>query len=172
MDPFSRTRGGAVRRRRASHQGCPRICVVRTRALQHATDLTAADIPREHTRHSFGAGSKTQFASPLIRRVRRPRRRSGYRKAFRSALRRHPRRYVAALPADETGWLAGARDTDVGKALALLHGKTSITWTLGELAEGVGVSRTVLAERFREFVGETPMAYLTRWRLQLARKCL
>jgi transcriptional regulator GlxA family with amidase domain len=82
------------------------------------------------------------------------------------------RRYVTALPPGETGWLAGSRDTDVGKALALLHGQTSHSWTLGELAEKVGVSRTILAERFREFVGETPMAYLTRWRLQLGAKML
>ena len=82
------------------------------------------------------------------------------------------RQYVAGLPPGETGWLAGARDTEVGKALALLHRETAHTWTLGKLAEGVGVSRTVLAERFREFVGETPMAYLTRWRLQLGAKML
>jgi AraC-like DNA-binding protein len=82
------------------------------------------------------------------------------------------RRYVATLSPGETGWLAGARDPDVGKALALLHQQPARAWTLAELAETVGVSRSVLAERFREFAGEPPMTYLTRWRLQLGARML
>jgi AraC-like DNA-binding protein len=76
------------------------------------------------------------------------------------------RRYVDLLPPDQTGWLAGARDPDVGNALALVHRQPSDPWTI-ELARRVGVSRSVLAERFRHFLGVPPMAYLTRWRLQL-----
>jgi AraC-like DNA-binding protein len=77
------------------------------------------------------------------------------------------RRYVDLLPADQTGWLAGARDPDVGNALALMHRQPSEAWTIAELARQVGVSRAVLAERFRHFLGVPPMAYLTRLRLQL-----
>jgi len=77
------------------------------------------------------------------------------------------RRYVDLLPAGQTGWLAGARDPDVGNALALMHRQPSDPWTIAELARHVGVSRAVLAERFRHFLGVPPMAYLTRWRLQL-----
>jgi len=71
------------------------------------------------------------------------------------------------LPAGQTGWLAGSRDPDVGRALALLHRHPAQPWTIAELARQTGVSRSVLAERFRHFLGEPPMSYLTRWRMQL-----
>ena len=77
------------------------------------------------------------------------------------------RAYVSHLPPEQTGWLAGARDNDVGKTLALMHEDPAYPWTLGELATEAGTSRSVLAERFRHYLGEPPMAYLTRWRLQL-----
>ncbi|MCC6714525.1 MAG: helix-turn-helix transcriptional regulator, partial [Gammaproteobacteria bacterium] len=41
-------------------------------------------------------------------------------------------------------------------------------WTLDELARQAGTSRSVLAERFQHFVGQPPMHYLTRWRMQVA----
>jgi AraC-like DNA-binding protein len=82
------------------------------------------------------------------------------------------RRYIAQLPHTQTGWLAGARDPDVGKALALLHKQPAHPWTIASLAEAVGLSRSVLAERFRHYLSDTPMGYLTRWRLQLAAQVL
>lgn len=82
------------------------------------------------------------------------------------------RRYIAQLPPTQTGWLAGVRDPDVGKALALLHRQPSHPWTIASLANEVGVSRSVLAERFRHYLSDTPMGYLTRWRLQLAAQVL
>ncbi len=82
------------------------------------------------------------------------------------------RRYVDLLPPGQTGWLAGARDPDVGNALALLHRQPSDPWTIAKLAKRVGVSRSVLAERFRHFLGVPPIAYLTRWRLQLGAQLL
>ena len=77
------------------------------------------------------------------------------------------RRYIAGLPPAQTGWLAGVRDPDVGKSLALLHRRPAHPWTIASLANEVGTSRSVLAERFRRYLSETPIAYLTRWRLQL-----
>jgi AraC-like DNA-binding protein len=77
------------------------------------------------------------------------------------------RRYITSLPPDRTGWLAGARDPAVGKALALLHQNPSHPWTVDDLARSVGLSRTRLAERFRHFLGMSPIAYLTEWRLKL-----
>jgi AraC-like DNA-binding protein len=82
------------------------------------------------------------------------------------------RRYIAQLPREQTGWLAGVRDLEVGKALALLHRKPAHPWTIAGLANEVGVSRSVLAERFRRYLSETPIAYLTRWRLQLGAQML
>lgn len=82
------------------------------------------------------------------------------------------RRYITSLPVDQTGWLAGARDPVVGHALALLHKEPAYDWTISDLARGVGLSRTRLAERFRHFLGESPMAYLAQWRLKLGAEIL
>src|SRR5688572_28967518 len=82
------------------------------------------------------------------------------------------RRYLAGLPATHTGWLAGLRDRVVGRALALLHERTAEAWTIETLARDVGLSRSALAERFTHFVGEPPMQYLARWRMQAAARLL
>jgi AraC-like DNA-binding protein len=81
-------------------------------------------------------------------------------------------RYMDELPAERTGWLAGARDPKVGRALALLHRDPARAWTLPDLARASGTSRTVLAERFSLLMGESPLAYLARWRLQLGARSL
>jgi AraC-like DNA-binding protein len=82
------------------------------------------------------------------------------------------RRYVSGLAEQETGWLAGARDPIVGKSLGLLHSRVAHPWTIADLAEQVGISRSGLVERFTRYLSEPPMAYLTRWRLQLAARSL
>jgi len=82
------------------------------------------------------------------------------------------RAYIAHLPSEQTGWLAGARDPEVGKTLALMHRNPAHPWTIASLAKEAGVSRSVLAERFRHYLNEPPMAYLTRWRLQLGEQML
>jgi AraC-like DNA-binding protein len=82
------------------------------------------------------------------------------------------RRYISDLPPGQTGWLAGTRDPGVGRALTLMHQRCADPWTIQDLAREAGLSRSVLAERFRHFLGESPMAYLTRWRLQLSARAL
>ena len=78
------------------------------------------------------------------------------------------RRYVAELPAENVGWFAGLRDEQVGRALQKLHQHPAQPWTLEELAKHVGMSRSMLAERFTHFVGVPPIQYLAQWRIQLA----
>lgn len=82
------------------------------------------------------------------------------------------RRYVSGLSEQQTGWLAGTRDPIVGKSLALLHSRFAHPWTIADLAEEVGISRSALVERFTRYLSEPPMAYLTRWRLQVAARSL
>lgn len=82
------------------------------------------------------------------------------------------RHYINALPPDQIGWLAGARDPIIGQALALLHKEPAEPWTISNLARRVGLSRTRLAERFRHLLGEPPMAYLAQWRLKLGAEIL
>ena len=78
------------------------------------------------------------------------------------------RRHLETLPPEQSGWLAGLRDPFVGKALSLMHGGPARNWTIEDLAREVGVSRSVLAERFSDLVGMPPMLYLARWRMQIA----
>ena len=82
------------------------------------------------------------------------------------------RRYVATLRGDEKGWLAGARDPAVGRALAAIHMEPAKSWTVASLAEAAGVSRSVLAARFNHFLEEPPLTYLTRWRMHLGARLL
>jgi AraC-like DNA-binding protein len=78
------------------------------------------------------------------------------------------RRYLDSLPPEQAGWLAGVRDPFVGKALSLLHGDPARDWTIEALAKDVGLSRSVLAERFTDLLGVPPMQYLAKWRMQIA----
>jgi AraC-like DNA-binding protein len=82
------------------------------------------------------------------------------------------RRYLEDLPAGQTGWLAGIRDEIVGRVLTLLHGRPGHPWTLDELAREAGSSRSSVAKRFAELVGQPPMQYLTQWRMQVAANLL
>lgn len=78
------------------------------------------------------------------------------------------RRYVTDLPPEQAGWLAGLRDPFVGKALSLMHATPQRGWTIETLAKDVGLSRSVLAERFTDLIGMPPMHYLAKWRMQIA----
>ena len=78
------------------------------------------------------------------------------------------RRYSESMPAEQTGWLAGLRDRFVGRALTLMHQKPGHAWTVDALASEAGLSRSALAQRFTELIGQPPMQYLTRWRLTVA----
>jgi AraC-like DNA-binding protein len=69
-------------------------------------------------------------------------------------------------------WLSALRDPIVAQTLALLHGRPGEQWTLASLAREVHVSRATLARRFAAAVGETPLAYLTGWRMELAARRL
>ena len=83
---------------------------------------------------------------------------------FVEAIRRH----AAQQPADRTNWLAGLRDPAVSRALAAIHAEPAERWTVDSLAREAGVSRSGLAARFTELIGQSPMHYLTQWRLRLA----
>lgn len=78
------------------------------------------------------------------------------------------RRYIDTLPPEEAGWLAGLRDPAVGRTIALIHSRYADALTLDALAREAGVSKTVLGDRFRALLGESPMQYCARWRMHVA----
>ncbi|MER6977478.1 AraC family transcriptional regulator [Streptomyces carpinensis] len=78
------------------------------------------------------------------------------------------RLHLAREPHAVSGWLAGLGDPVVAPALASLHRDPAHSWTVAELARAAGVSRSTLAARFKDTVGQGPLEYLTRWRIELA----
>jgi AraC-like DNA-binding protein len=82
------------------------------------------------------------------------------------------RRHLATASAESTGWLAALRDPLISRVLARLHAQPGHAWTLDTLSEGTGASRSKLAERFAQIVGQPPMQYLAGWRMQLATRLL
>jgi AraC-like DNA-binding protein len=77
--------------------------------------------------------------------------------------------HMRGLP---SAWLAGLGDELVGRVLTLLHARQGHPWTLEELAREANSSRTNVAKRFAELVGQPPMQYLTEWRMQVASNLL
>jgi AraC family transcriptional regulator, alkane utilization regulator len=82
------------------------------------------------------------------------------------------REYMHRLPDNQGGWLAAVNDACVGKSLRLMHTNPDHDWTVEELAREAAVSRSVLAQRFKELVGDAPMRYLANWRMQLAKQMM
>jgi AraC-like DNA-binding protein len=82
------------------------------------------------------------------------------------------RLYMRGLPQDASGWLAGLRDPVIGRALQALHAQPARHWSVGDLAAVAASSRSVIAARFAQMLGETPMHYLTRLRMSLAARQL
>lgn len=72
---------------------------------------------------------------------------------------------VASLP---PGWLRGVADPELAPALALMHGSPDRPWSVLSLARELGMSRSRFAARFQTVVGQSPLDYLTRWRMYLA----
>ena len=78
------------------------------------------------------------------------------------------RLYLAGRPNNGVGWFIALADPGIGAAITAMHQRPAHRWTLNELARKAGMSRSIFAQRFRDKVGETPIAYLTRWRMILA----
>src|ERR1700681_4161545 len=68
----------------------------------------------------------------------------------------------------ETGWLRAIFDPKIGAALKAMHERVENPWTVESLAGAAGMSRSAFALRFKELLGETPLEYLTNWRMYKA----
>jgi AraC-like DNA-binding protein len=82
------------------------------------------------------------------------------------------RAWLEGQPVSAGGWFGALRDPPIAKALSLIHEHPQKSWSVAGLARQVAQSRPTFARRFAELVGETPVAYLTRWRMCLATKLL
>ncbi|NUR27689.1 MAG: AraC family transcriptional regulator [Catenulispora sp.] len=86
----------------------------------------------------------------------------------------HILRWWADQDPPESGqaWLAALHDPQIAAAVTAMHREPHLPWTVDALADHVGVSRATLSRRFTSLVGEPPLAYLTRWRLEIAARRL
>ena len=78
------------------------------------------------------------------------------------------RAYLSRVPDDGGGFLGALRDPSTAAALSAMHDSAEAPWTVASLAKEVGLSRSVFAARFAQLVGEPPLGYLTRLRMQKA----
>ena len=76
--------------------------------------------------------------------------------------------HLTAASRDAVGWLYAISDPQLKKAIVSMQGNPAGAWSVKELAQEVGMSRSIFALRFKEKVGESPIEYLTRWRMLLA----
>jgi len=133
-----------------------------------------ASLPKMLVVHGMTGGWLSRFPQQVVEESRGDRVGSGTlltrlaELMFLEVLRYH----YEQLGPQHTGWLAALKDPLVGAALALMHEHPAQPWTIAKLAREIATSRTVLAVRFAELVGVTPVLYLTRWRLQLAAELL
>jgi AraC-like DNA-binding protein len=82
------------------------------------------------------------------------------------------RAWLRTDPEVSSSWLRALGDPVIAAALTALHADPARPWTIESLAGHVAVSRATLARRFPALVGDTPAAYLTRWRMDLAARAL
>jgi AraC-like DNA-binding protein len=82
------------------------------------------------------------------------------------------RGWLDAEPEGSPSWLTALRDPLVSEALSLMHAHPERPWTIDDLAGSTAVSRATLSRRFTSLVGDSPLAYLTRWRMDLAARWL
>ncbi len=75
---------------------------------------------------------------------------------------------LSDVDATGEGFISALADPVVASALQVLHERPNYEWTVNELAREVAVSRSTLASRFTDLVGESPIRYLTRWRMHQA----
>jgi AraC-like DNA-binding protein len=78
------------------------------------------------------------------------------------------RGHLASLPVNGSGWLGALADAQIGSALGHIHQNPEQDWTVQSLASKVAMSRSAFASRFMRLVGEPPLSYVTRWRMQKA----
>lgn len=72
----------------------------------------------------------------------------------------------------EACWFNGIKDPIVGHAIKMIHSQPGESWSVGRLAQGVAMSPSRFAARFTAALGESPMAYVAKWRMNVASRLL
>ncbi len=80
--------------------------------------------------------------------------------------------HVDGLPKESTGWLSALKDPVVGRAIEVIHSRPGYNWSVKSLADEVTISPSRFAARFSSTLGESPMIYVTKWRMYIASRML
>ena len=78
------------------------------------------------------------------------------------------RAHIASGPERNKGWLRAICDPQIGTALGAIHDRVNSPWTVESIATAAGMSRSGVAARFKELLGQAPLEYVTEWRMQKA----
>ena len=174
--PYPCRRGFAreIRWRRNQDADRLRLLRLRQRALRsHRYAAPArAQVPGRRRQRRDAASQRSERSAVAWRTRREARHPCGACKLSELLFVEAVRSYVDTLGDSAGGWLAALKDRHVSAALALMHGHPERPWTLDLLAERIGASRSMLAERFVRLMGQAPMQYLSQWRLHLAADAL
>jgi len=84
---------------------------------------------------------------------------------FIQMLRTH---IASGAESHKQGWLRAIFDPQMGACLRAIHEDVNKPWTVESLAGAAGMSRSAFAQRFKELLGQTPLDYVTEWRMQKA----
>ena len=76
--------------------------------------------------------------------------------------------WILKNPLKSKNWLRGLQDPLIARTLALLHRDYHIPWTIEKVAQTLGTSRSLLAQRFNDLAGTGVIEYLTEWRMTKA----
>lgn len=82
------------------------------------------------------------------------------------------RAHVDSLPSQSTGWLSALKDPVIGRAIEIIHAHPGYKWSVKNLADQVTISPSRFSARFSETLGESPMMYITKWRMYTASQML
>ncbi len=82
------------------------------------------------------------------------------------------RAHIELVPHHETNWLRGIKDPVINQAIAAIHSRPGENWSIQRMAADLAMSPSRFAARFSESVGDSPMAYTTKWRMNLACRAL
>ncbi|MER6441594.1 AraC family transcriptional regulator [Streptomyces sp. NPDC001185] len=82
------------------------------------------------------------------------------------------RTFCADVGSGTVGWIAALREPRLALAIQALHADLSRPWTISELGRTAGMSRSAFAALFKERTGNTPLGYVTTWRIYRAKVLL
>lgn len=122
-----------------------RVDQTRTHALQSLIDLMRMEVSGA----DIGSAAVVQRLSEVL---------------FISAIRAH----IRSAPGSQRDVFAAIADPQLGTALSRMYSDPARPWTLESLASSANLSRSAFAVRFKDAVGQSPLVFLTQYRMHKA----